>query len=477
MSEQIAGSPAQWLDQATSKAPDSIALLLPEGAINFGELKHSVSRFCDTLLAKGVRPGSVLAVLCHSRRLLALLLYAAPRMGVTLFPLNPELTREQQKHLLSQVGCEMLVTDEPFETLASIPANGLMEFVERDVPISLSSLDSAEIHLLVATSGTLGQPKAVMLSGNNIAAAVRASRKRISLVRKDRWLCCLPLFHIGGISILYRCLEAGAAVVLNEKFDPVLLFDDLKRHQVTHLSLVPAMLSRLLDACDEGPPPSELRVVLLGGGPLDPQLARRAYQAGWPLCTTYGMTETASQLATDCSKAAGLERGLVGRPLDGFELKVTAGHAIRVRGAAVMAGYANPELRPGDGLQNGWFETGDLGQLDGVGRLKILGRADDMLVTGGINIHPQEVESRISQYPGVEAVVVTACPDVAWGDRLVAWVVGEIDQTALVDWCRQTLPGAMRPREIYRLASLPLTTTGKIDRSVLHQRLLEKHQA
>ena len=404
------------------------------------------------------------------------MLYAAPRMGVALFPLNPELTRDRLQILLSQAGCEMILADEPDKMPTSIPTDGLLESGGASASVSAPSLGAAEIHLLVATSGTLGKPKAVMLTGNNIMAAAKASRQRISLARTDCWLCCLPLFHIGGISILYRCLAVGAAVVLHDKFDSDRLLNDLKRYQVTHLSLVPAMLSRLLDACDDGPPPSALRVVLLGGGALEPKLARRARRAGWPLCVTYGMTETASQLATDCSQEAGLERGRVGRPLDDFEINVTDERRIRVRGPAVMAGYANPGLRPGDGLLNGWFETGDLGQLEASGCLRIQGRADDMLVTGGVNVHPQEIENRISHYPGVETVVVTACPDMIWGDRLVAWVVGDIQLTAFADWCRQNLPGVMRPREIHCLESLPLTATGKIDRSALRQKSLDMHR-
>jgi O-succinylbenzoic acid--CoA ligase len=241
---------------------------------------------------------------------------------------------------------------------------------------------------------------------------------------------------------------------------------------VTHLSLVPAMLDRLLRVSAEQLPPTALRVVLIGGGPLSRSLAQRAHAAGWPLCVSYGMSETASQFATDCSPQAGLAAGRVGLPLAGYRVEIGDMGRIRVCGPAVMRGYANPDGIMGQGLDQGWFETGDLGRLDEQGRLMIIGRTDDLLVSGGKNIHPAEVEERLLLCPGVGAVGVTGRPDPVWGVTLVALFTGTVTAGELEQWVRLHLPGHLRPREFVPVEALPLNQMGKLSRPAL-QALLQ----
>jgi len=181
------------------------------------------------------------------------------------------------------------------------------------------------IQLILATSGTQGEAKGVMISASNIDASVSASRSRLGLSPGDIWLNCMPLFHIAGLAIIYRCLDARAAVLLHQGFNADLVWRDIQRCRVTHISLVPAMLQMLLDETGNSAPPDTLRVVLVGGGRLSCDLARSAHQRGWPLCVTYGMSETVSQFATDCGARAGVESGLVGLPLDGYEVSLSDG--------------------------------------------------------------------------------------------------------------------------------------------------------
>ncbi|MDP2155412.1 MAG: AMP-binding protein, partial [Sulfuricella sp.] len=337
------------------------------------------------------------------------------------------------------------------------------------------------IELFVATSGTQGEPKAVMLSGANLQAGVLASRSRLPLQAGDAWLACLPLYHIGGMAILYRCAEAGAAVVLHESFDPQRVWNDLEKYRITHISLVPAMLARLLDNCSDSPPPA-LKVALIGGGPLSAALAERARDAGWPVCASYGMSETGSQVATLCDMPQGWAPGQVGSPLPGFEVEVvgedgrpTSGIGrIRIRGAAVMAGYANPQRQTGLGLAQGWFASGDLGFLDMHGNLTVLGRHDDMLVSGGTNVHPQQVEEVLKRCQGVADAALTSVADDVWGDFLVAAMVADADDAALEKWCRNELSGAMRPRRFVRLPALPRNALGKLDRQALRDLVRQK---
>ncbi len=305
-----------------------------------------------------------------------------------------------------------------------------------------------------------------MLSGDNLAASVAASQQRLPVQAGDVWLDCLPLYHIGGMMILYRCAAAGATVLLHQGFAVERVWADIQGGQVGFISLTPPMLSRLLDFSHGAPPPVGLKYVLVGGAALVPELAQRARSAGWPLCLSYGMSETASQLATDCAATQG-----VGIPLPGFEVSCNGDSSqpavIRVRGAALMAGYANPHLTPGDGLEDGWFVSGDLGWLDETGRLHVAGRRDDILVSGGSNLHPADVEALLAGFPGVTDVAVTALPDPVWGDRLVALVVGELDLAALESWSRAHLSGALRPRVWRRVAALPRNTLGKLLRDEL----------
>jgi O-succinylbenzoic acid--CoA ligase len=290
----------------------------------------------------------------------------------------------------------------------------------------------------------------------------------------DTWLACLPLYHIGGMAILYRCAEAGAAVVLHEGFDPQRVWNDLEKYRVTHISLVPAMLARLLDTCSDSPPPA-LKVALIGGGPLSAALVERARVAGWPICVSYGMSETGSQVATLCDLPQGWAPGQVGLPLPGFEVEVvgedgrpTSGIGrIRIRGAAVMAGYANPQRQIRLGLAQGWFTSGDLGCIDAQGNLTVLGRHDDMLVSGGTNVHPQQVEEVLKRCTGVADAALTSVVDDIWGDLLVAAVVAEADDEALEKWCHNELASTMRPRRFIRLSALPRNALGKLDRQAL----------
>lgn len=418
----LATALSTWLHRNAVAIPDRPALILGGVVMSWAVLR-------DRAEAQAA-PATTPLIAGQSSDELTLLAYAAAVAGRAFFPVNPALPADPWHRLVG-------------------PGGGA--------------------ELIVATSGTSGAAKAVMLSPGNLRAHVAASRARLRLAPDDQWLNCLPLFHVGGLMILWRCAEAGARVLLHNRFDVAAVADALP--EVTHVSLVPTMLARLLDA-GVAPGP-RLRVCLVGGAALPGPLAERALAAGWPLCPTYGMSETASQVATLVPARPGWRPGLVGAPLQGLEVLLDGGR-IRVRGGSVMLGYANPAMRPGDGLVDGWYETGDLGAWDEAGRLVVLGRADDVLISGGENIHPQAVEEVAARCPGVQAVGVTAQADALWGDRLVAVVVGTVSETDFLLWCRERLPPAQRPRHMQRAASLPLNATGKLDRKALRRSLAEQ---
>jgi O-succinylbenzoic acid--CoA ligase len=234
------------------------------------------------------------------------------------------------------------------------------------------------------------------------------------------------------------------------------------------------MLAELLDAAGNAPPPRTLQRVVVGGMAIPAALAERTRHLRWPVCPSYGVTETMAQIATALPEER-VPPGCVGRPLAGFEVQVVDGHLrptwglgrIRVKGPAVMAGYADPERRGGHGLDEGWLMTGDLGRLDGGGRLWVERRADDVVVTGGENVHPRQVEEMLRGCPAIGEVAVAGRPDPTRGATLVAVYTGDAAADAVAAWGRQHLPEALRPNAYHHVGSLPLGRSGLIDRELL----------
>jgi O-succinylbenzoic acid--CoA ligase len=302
--------------------------------------------------------------------------------------------------------------------------------------------------LIVATSGSTGLPKGVRLPWRAVAAAARMSARGLDLRAGDAWLACLPLHHVGGALILYRCLRAGATAVVHEGFAVDAVARDLAARRVTHVSLVPPMLAALLDAAV--PPGPTLRCALVGGAALTPALLDRARAAGWPVRLSYGMTETCATALVD------------GQPLPGVRVRANADGRLEIATPARMAGYLGTE-----GKAPEWIATNDLGAVDADGRARVAGRADDMLVSAGVNVHPLEIEARLAACPGVRESGVTGLADPVWGDVIACAYEGETQEGALADWCRAHLPSARRPRRFLRVERLPRTASGKLDRRAL----------
>lgn len=343
----------------------------------------------------------------------------------------------------------------------------------------LPNRESVKPALVVETSGGAGAPKAVMLTAENVISSASLVNEWLGLGKGGCWLSCLPRSHVGGLMIGYRCALAGATILLHERFDAVAVVRDLELHRVTHLSLVPPMLAQLLELTNG--PPGCLRVLLVGGQALSGVLASRAIEAGWPLRVTYGMTETASQIATSEELREIPHPGVVGPPLPGIGVfcdgNPTAPGPFKIRGRVVMSGYANPGRLPGLGLENGWLVTKDIGYLTDTGKLVILGREDDVLVIGGEAVIPLRVEEEIMSVPGVDGVVVLAFENPVWGKRLVAAFTGDIGRDGLERWCKEHLPSRSRPRSFHRVSQFPLLSSGKVDRERVREMVTEPEEA
>ena len=468
-------TPAQLLTQASASQPQHRALIHQGRQYDYTELSRMVSSVAWSLQQSGVGPGCRLAIFPQPM-LTLLTVLAAPQIGCGVLPFNPALPREILERLIDSASATHLIGDRgalasvenvheilPHELLHNLEIN--QAAIYKQTPLSMD-----EVHLCVATSGSDTQPKVVQFSGSNIMASIWASRRRLLTDSNDIWLCCLPLFHIGGLCIPFRCVEAAATLLLHDRFDAQQICDDLSRYDVTHISLVPAMLAKLLDHAPDFSPPKSLRVVLIGGASLSRQLYERAATAGWPLAPTYGMTENCSQIATLYPPPVHWRPGLVGKPLDHTEIDIDANSsAIRICGDGVMMGYLQADgksvLHPADT----WFDTGDLGSFDDDGNLTVYGRSDELLISGGENIHPAQIESQLLKHPEITEIAVIGEPDPVWGDVVIAVFAGSLTEQQLQSWCKQHLHGVWRPRRFIKTTELPRNAIHKIDRVALRR--------
>jgi O-succinylbenzoic acid--CoA ligase len=433
------------------------AILAGNAHWSYARLQETAAGRAVLLRAQGLGPGQLVVVAADPPLELALMQYALARCEAALLPVPADLGDGRRAGLVALTGAEWAWS--PGKPGRLIP-------LSQTAPRHRSgSWFAARLALVIETSGSGGSPKAAMLTQGNVLASSAQVNARLVLASGDLWLCCLPRHHVGGLLISYRCALAGATVLLHAGFDATAVASALARRRITHISLVPPMLARLLDL--GVPPPPSLRVALIGGQALSRTLAGRALDAGWPLRLTYGMTETCSQIATSGALGQMPDAGVVGAPLPGVALDCPEcdepPRTLRVRGELVMAGYANPGRTPGLGLDRGWLTTADLACRTAAGELRVFGRADEALVIGGEQVFPALVADRLTGAPGVDAAVVVGVQDPIWGHRLIGAYVGAVNSADLAAWCRAHLARPERPQALRRLDALPLLPSGKYD--------------
>jgi O-succinylbenzoic acid--CoA ligase len=316
--------------------------------------------------------------------------------------------------------------------------------------------------------------------GNHLWSAV-GSALNLGLREDDRWLACLPLFHVGGLAILLRGAIYGTTAVVHESFDAARVNASIDRDGVTIISVVSNMLQRMLDERGDTPYPPALRCVLLGGGPAPESLLQRSAALGVPVVQTYGLTEAASQVATLPPEDAIRKLGSAGKPLFGSQVRIVSpdGAAlpsssegeIVVRGPTVTPGYLNSPEATAQAIRDGWLHTGDIGYLDAEGYLYVLDRRDDLIVSGGENVYPAEIEAVLQSHPDVLEAGVYGAPDDRWGQTPVAAVVLRPGATAtpeaLIAHCRERLSTYKTPSRIELCDELPRNAAGKLLRSRL----------
>jgi O-succinylbenzoic acid--CoA ligase len=470
-----------------AQTPDAPALESAAGTSSFAELADRAARAAGFLRANVASGNAPIGLLMNGDAQFAAWFHAVALTGRPALPLNLRLTATELASQLQQARAACLLGEEgdarlqqlrvrvPQCPVIAVPA--LPRLPSCAPPSGARPGAGDDVLAVLYTSGTSGRSKGACLTWDNFMASARASADRLGDAVGRRWLACMPLFHVGGLSILVRSVLFGGAVRLQSRFDAAAVSDALDGGDVAGISMVPTMLSRLLAHRGTRAAPPALEVLLLGGAAAAPGLVARALAAGYPVCPTYGLTEATSQVATAAPPRRGAGEPSPMLPVLGTEVRIVAegrelppGSAgeIVVRGASVMRGYLHDGEATARALRDGWLHTGDIGFVDAAGGLHVLDRRDDLVVSGGENVYPAEVEAVLLEHPAVEDAGVSGVEDADLGARVVAWIVTRAGCSASVEslqrHCRARLAGFKQPREYRFVAALPRNAAGKLQR-------------
>ncbi len=393
----------------------------------------------------GLGPASRVALLATNGAAYAQAVHGVTRLGAALLPVNARLTPHEALWQLQHAGVVALV----YDGANAATAAAIHERAPRIALASLSEVAAAPegggwdaawpgrvgldaLHTIIYTSGTTGRPKGVMLTHGNHLWSALGSALNLGLREDDRLLACMPLFHAGGLAILMRSVVYGIPAIVHATFDPAAVSRDIDEEGVTIVSVVATMLQRLLDERGARPYPPGFRLALVGGGPVPRPLLEACAGRGVPVVQTYGLTEAASQVATLAPEDALRKLGSAGKPLFPTELRIEDGGVaaapgqrgeIVVRGPTVTPGYLDDAVATARAIRDGWLYTGDYGYLDEAGYLYMVDRREDLIVTGGENVAPAEVEEALRAHAAIIDAGVVGVPDPRWGQAVAATVV------------------------------------------------------
>lgn len=442
---------------AASEVPDRVALIVGEHAITFSDLARRVRSTVSSLAAEGLPSRSRHPIWMLGTSDLAALtrLYALIEVGQPVALVHPKLTADERQSIVSL-----------FDN-GAIPHVASRESARDAAP---TPLDDEVCLGIVFTSGTTGSPKGIVLSRRAFLASARASAENLRWYEDDRWLLGLPLAHVGGLSIVTRCLIARRTVVVpaavadGRRLDAGGLVHVIESQRVTLLSLVPTQLEWLVSLDPPWQPPPHLRAVLLGGAPARRSLLERAADLGIPVLTTYGLTEACSQVTTQPRGTVNRGDMGAGLPLAGTEVRLGEHGVIELRGPTLLSHYFPEGRAPLD--DEGWFRTDDVGCFDERGMLHVVGRRSECIITGGENVYPADVESILEQCPGVANACAFGVPDDTWGEIVAVVVVpvGAPDVDAIAAFAHRRLAPHRRPRLIAFANALSTAESGKLDR-------------
>ncbi|WP_132745504.1 o-succinylbenzoate--CoA ligase [Scopulibacillus darangshiensis] len=483
-----------WLSQRAFLTPNRQAFISRDETVTFEELNLQALSLARKLQSAGAKRLDHIAFLCENSLDLVCLYHAVSYIGAVSVPLNTRLTVEEQVWQIEDSKAVLLICDRAHEEqgirihglkqqTTMITINDLKALTENDLPL-LDHVDLEEPHTIIYTSGTTGHPKGVILTNGNHWWNAVGSALNLGLQQGDKWLSCVPLFHVSGLSILMKNVIYGMTVVLHSTFDPEAATQAIKDEGVTMVSVVSAMLSRLLETLGEDAYPDTFRCMLLGGGPAPKVMLEVCKDKGIPIYQTYGLSETASQIVTLAPEYMIEKLGSAGKPLFPAEIKIMKDSIeaqpnkegeIVVKGPNVTSGYLNRPEATEKVYQDGWFYTGDVGYLDDDGFLYVLDRRKDLIISGGENVYPAEIEAVLLQHHFIEEAGVIGVSHAQWGQVPAAFVTikegQELSPNEVFSFCKERLAGYKIPKYVYFVDELPRNASKKLLRRDLYKLL------
>lgn len=464
------------LMKRASLTPDRVALRFNEREWTFAELVEEAIDFAEKLHTKGIKKGMRIAILASSNPKLVVVLHGCMQLGCELVMLNERLSEEELNYQLADSAPNYLLVDN--HTKRNLAFSNKYSFDEiEDAERSFLDVEKEwpkeRTITIMYTSGTTGRPKGVRQSLENHVMNATGSALNLGIQPNDCWLCTMPLFHISGFSILMRSVYYGMAINLHAKFDAEAAIEEILSGTVTRMSAVAVTLERMLtvlESKDLSFPPT-FHSLMVGGGPVPLNYLERAIERNIPVLQTYGMTETASQTTTLASEDAIRKLGSAGKPLFFADVRIDGDEKIGeicIKGPHVTKGYvgAAETINP---LVDGWLHTGDIGYLDEEGYLFVVDRRSDLIISGGENIYPAEVEQALVKHPAVKEAGVAGRQDEKWGQVPVAFIVlkGEASEEALRKFMKEQLASYKQPVDYYFVDQLPRNGSNKLMRREL----------
>ncbi len=481
--------------------PQKVFLTSEQGMYNYSDLERFAGFFLDLIKKKSDSTKQPVAFHAGSSDMLVFGIAACWMLGIPIIPLSPKLSQKELEHIIGELNPSLIFCDTPNreqltgESIVHMDEDFFLNaftFNAKSLELpDYSKIKESAIFGYFTTSGTTGSPKIVPLKRRQVISAAKASAKNFQPEPNHFWLLCLPLNHIGGISIIYRSLIYGSAIYRMGKFNEEMVTEFLSENpRFQAASLVPTMLSRLL----KNPlfkTHHEFKAILLGGGPVTQQLLKQSVERGIPIVSSYGMTETCAQIVTNPMTApSGMYNPLqsVGKPFPPNELQIrdekgkvlgkNQSGFIWLKGPQVFDGYYDKDTSKAVFDNNKWFKTNDFGHLNGFGQLFVESRREDLIITGGENVNPQEVEQAIKEIPSIKEAVVIGIPDQEWGQKVTAVIPLVNGTKPSIEQLRKELKPKLAdfkiPKELIVVDQIPRTVLGKVKRTELAQSILSK---
>jgi O-succinylbenzoic acid--CoA ligase len=464
--------------------PDRIAIYFQEETLTFKQLYDAAVKTACQLQSLGLAKGDFAGVMLKNHLETAVVLFAFQLLGVTAVILNNRLSPAEIEWQVNDSKAILVVLDSDFwgkvSAAGKVTTEELFAAEAADTEIQ-EEVDLTDICTIMYTSGTTGNPKGVIQTYENHWWSAIGSALNLGFSDEDCWLCAVPLFHISGYSILMKSVIYGMPIVLHEHFDVKKTIEDIQSKHVTIMSVVGTTLTRIIDALEDDRLPDYFRCMLLGGGPAPLPLLQACVEKEIPVFQTYGMTETSSQIVTLAPEDSFRKLGSAGKPLfpsqiriekeDGSPAHENEEGEIVVKGPNVTSGYLYRSDATKEKIRNGWLYTGDIGYLDEEGFLFVLDRRSDLIISGGENIYPAEVEAVLLGHPCVSDAGVTGAADETWGQVPIAFIVikseGTCSEEELHSFCMEQMAKYKVPKRFYFVKELPRNASRKLLRRKL----------